>query len=146
MLFRSWGIFQKVKNLIIDNVKIPRRYNSISYENCDKVIIKNLAYNDFNYDNSQEILKNIGELYIENFNNETAQRGLIIENITKLVLINSNIKFSSGTLPVNINKATKVEARSLKVGTEVMDIKTSPNNSKYKIKIDDTGQIGRAHV
>ena len=131
-------VYQKIKTIVLKNISMPRRYNGIHIYNADTVIVKGLKYNDADYGIGHEAFENIGRLYLENYENSTAQRGLMLKSIGMLTIINSDLKFSDALNTVLAN-ATIVEGRALKIGTEYMDIRTSTDGKRYKIQLDTNG-------
>lgn len=130
--------YQKIKNVYLENINICCGYDNVYFGNCDSVVIKGFKYNTLDKTNGQETFANVGKLYLENYVNSSAQRGLNLTCVGQLMMINCEIKL----LFVLVNALTnvvRVEAKGLKIGSEYMDIITSTNNKKYKLQINSSG-------
>ncbi|MBH1941630.1 hypothetical protein I5677_12075 [Mobilitalea sibirica] len=132
------GITQKINNIIMDNFIIPKYYNSIFIANADNVFVKNLSYNTADGGNAQEVFKGIAYLYLENYNNNTAQRGLLLNTIGNLKIIGGDILLYD-TLATALSATTRTEAKGAKIKGEFMDIMSATDSRKYKVQINSSG-------
>ena len=130
--------YQKIKNVYLENISICRGYDNVSFGNCDSVIIKGFRYNSLDRTNGQETFSNVGKLYLENYVNSSAQKGINLTSVGELMMINCEIKLLS-VLATALTNVVRVEAKGLKIGTEYMDIITSTSNKKYKLQVNSNG-------
>lgn len=130
--------YQKIKNVYLENISICRRYDNIYFGNCDCVVIKGFRYNTLDRKNGQETFANVGKLYLENYVNSSAQKGINLNCVGQLMMINCEIKLLF-TLATTLTSVVRAEARGLKIGTEYMDIITSTDDKKYKLQINSCG-------
>lgn len=130
--------YQKIKNVYLENISICRGYNNVYFGNCDSIVIKGFRYNTLDRTNGQETFANVGNLYLENYVNSSAQKGINLTSVGQLMMINCEIKLLF-VLATSLTNVVRAEAKSLKIGTEYMDIITSTNNKKYKLQVNSSG-------
>lgn len=127
--------YQKVKNILIDNVKMPKQYNCINIQNADFVMVKGFGYTTADYTNAAETYANIGVLHLENYNNIGAQYGVVLgATVARMVMINSEIVFHTA-FATQMAQVTRATATELKTGGEYMNLMSATNNAKYKVQI-----------
>lgn len=130
--------YQKIKNVYLENISICRGYDNVYFGNCDYVVIKGFRYNALDRTNGQETFANVEKLYLENYVNSSAQRGINLTNVGQLMIINCEIKLRL-VLAAALTNVVRAEAKGLKIGTEYMDIITSIKNKKYKLQVNSRG-------
>ena len=130
--------YQKIKNVHLENISICRGYENVYFGNCDCVVIKGFRYNALDRTNGQETFVNVGKLYLENYVNSSAAKGIKLSSIGQLMMINCEIKLLC-VLPAALTNVDRAEAKGLKIGTEYMDIITSTSNKKYKLQVNSKG-------
>lgn len=130
--------YQKIKNVYLENISICRGYNNVYFGNCDSVVIKGFSYNAVDRTNGQETFASVGRLYLENYVNSSASKGINLTSIKQLMMINCEIKLLC-TLANALENVVRAEAKGLKIGTEYMDIITSTSNKKYKLQVNSSG-------
>jgi hypothetical protein len=132
------SIYQKIKNVYLENISICRGHDNVYFGNCDSVVIKGFSYNSLDRANGQETFANVKKLYLENYVNSSALKGINLTYVGQLMMINCDIKLLC-LLATALNNVVRVEAKGLKIGTEYMDITTSTNNKKYKMQVNSSG-------
>ncbi|MBU3142602.1 hypothetical protein [Clostridium sp. CF012] len=130
--------YQKIKNVYLENISICRGYDNVYFGNCDSVVIKGFSYNALDRTNGQETFANVGKLYLENYVNSSAPRGIRLTSIGELMMINCEIKLLC-VLATALANVVRAEAKGLKIGNEYMDIITSTSNKKYKLQVNSNG-------
>ena len=78
--------------MYLENISICRGHDNIYFGNCDSVTIKGFRYNTLDRKNGQETFVNVGKLYLENYVNSSAQRGINLTCIGLLMIINCEMK------------------------------------------------------
>jgi hypothetical protein len=132
------SIYQKIKNVYLENISICRGHDNVYFGNCDSVTIKGFSYNSLNRTNGQETFSNVKKLFLENYANSSASKGINLTHVGQLMMINCEIKLLC-VLATALSNVVRVEAKGLTIGTEYMDIITSTNNKKYKLQINSSG-------
>jgi len=130
--------YQKINNVLIDNIKIPKRYNAIDIHLAGNVDIRNVSYNNVDYGDAQETYSNIDKLSMYNVDNTNAQRGISFGSIGEARIFNSDILLFDN-LSNNIANITRAEIRTSKIKGEYMEVVTTTDNKKYKQTIDTNG-------
>lgn len=133
------NVYQKIKNVYLENISIGRGYNNIYFGNCDCVVIKGFRYNTLGSKNAQETFANIEKLCLENYINNSAENGINLTCVGQLMMVSCEIKLLLG-LSNALTNVSRVEAKGLKIGNEYMDIITSTSNEKYKLQINSSGE------
>lgn len=130
--------YQKIKNVYLENISICRGNDNVYFGNCDSVVIKGFRYNRLDKTNGQETFANVGKLYLENYVNSSAQKGINLTSVGELMMINCEIRFLY-VLATALTNVVRAEAKGLKIGPEYMDIITSTSNKKYKLQVNSSG-------
>lgn len=130
------SVYQNVKNVWIENIKLPKQFNGIGIYKADNVVIKGFNFSALDNGSSEEDFSNILNLYLENFDNTGSQRGMVLIAIGKLTIINCNLVFRTLTA-TQLNACTKVSAKGMTADGICVDVITGSDatNPKYQCKI-----------
>ena len=125
--------YQNINRVIIENILLPKRYDSILIMLAGYVSVKNFHYNATDFGTDQQTYANVGNLHLEQYDNSAAQTGIILTAVTMLTMVNCNVKFKTA-LATQLANATRVEAKGILVGAEYMDIITGTDGYRYKVQ------------